>query len=58
MSSPLSPVIADITLEDLENRVIETLVFKLPFFFRHVDDIVTAVPVSMHDVILADFSSS
>jgi len=57
MGSPLSPVIADIVLQDLENGMIETLPFRLPFFFRYVDDIVTAVPVSMQDTILANFNS-
>ena len=29
---------------DLENKCISTLPFQLPFYFRYVDDIITAVP--------------
>src|SRR5580765_2372334 len=47
MGSPLSPIIADITLQDLEKRVLGTLSFELPFYFRYVDDIALSVPSSM-----------
>lgn len=57
MGSPLSPVIADITLQDLERGVIETFPFNIPFFFRYVDDIVTAVPSSILSTVLSDFNS-
>jgi len=50
-------LLADITLQDLEDRVIETLPIRLSFL--NVDDynIVTAVPTSMQDTILADLNS-
>lgn len=44
MGSPASPVFADIILEILEEEVIKKLGFKLPFYYRYVDDILTAVP--------------
>ncbi|KMQ88038.1 reverse transcriptase [Lasius niger] len=52
MGSPLSPVIADITLQDLETRAFEILPVNLPFFYRYVDDIVLAAPSSMCNNIL------
>ncbi|XP_037034404.1 uncharacterized protein LOC119073200 [Bradysia coprophila] len=45
MGSPASPVFADLILEILEDEVIRKLGYKLPFFYRFVDDILTAVPV-------------
>jgi len=42
MGSPLSPVIADIVMQDLEKRVLETFNFDIPFYFRYVDDLVMA----------------
>ena len=57
MGSPLSPIIADITLQDLEIRAIETLPFELPFYFRYVDDVVLAVPSHSLDTVLNTFNS-
>lgn len=39
MGSPMSPVIADLVMEKLEEESIRKLKFKLPFFSRFVDDI-------------------
>ncbi|XP_011859074.1 PREDICTED: uncharacterized protein LOC105556590 [Vollenhovia emeryi] len=55
--SPLSPIIADITMQDLENRAIELLNFRPPFYFRYVDDIALAVPSHMKDSALQIFKS-
>ncbi|XP_011859689.1 PREDICTED: uncharacterized protein LOC105557131 [Vollenhovia emeryi] len=57
MGSPLSPIIADITMQDLENRAIELLNFRPPFYFRYVDDIALAVPSHMKDSALQIFNS-
>ncbi|XP_029674258.1 uncharacterized protein LOC115242254 [Formica exsecta] len=57
MGSPLSPVIADITLQDLESRMIETLPFKMSFYIRYVDDVVLSVPSSMLQFTLDAFNS-
>lgn len=57
MGSPLSPVIADITMQDLESRVIGTLPFNLPFYFRYVDDVALSVPSSGLDLTLNSFNS-
>ena len=57
MGSPLSPIVADITLQDLECRVLETLPFSFPFYFRYVDDIALAAPISALKIILDSFNS-
>src|SRR5580765_5583562 len=57
MGSPLSPIIAVITLQDLEKRVLGTLSFKLPFYFRYVDDIALSVASSMVEFTLNSFNS-
>lgn len=44
MGSPGSPCFADLVMESLEEVVIKKLPFKLPFYFRYVDDIITAIP--------------
>ncbi len=44
MGSPGSPCFADLVMEALEEEVIKKLPFKLPFYFRYVDDIITAIP--------------
>lgn len=57
IGSPLSPVIADITLQDIEERAIETLSISLPFYYRYVDDIVLAVPSSFFNEVLHIFNA-
>ena len=57
MGSPLSPIAAGIAMDDLETKCIASLPFKLPFFFRYVDDIITAVPANKIDTILNTFNS-
>ena len=51
MGSPLSPIAADIVLDDLESKGIAFLPFQLPFYFRYVDDIITAVPFNKIEII-------
>ncbi|XP_072763715.1 uncharacterized protein [Anoplolepis gracilipes] len=57
MSSPLSPIIADIVLQDLESKTLNTLQFIPPFYFRFVDDIIIAVPSDTIDETLNTFNS-
>ncbi|XP_024891393.1 uncharacterized protein LOC112467144 [Temnothorax curvispinosus] len=44
MGSPLSPIGADIVMQDLEERALELLSFTPPFYERYVDDIAMAIP--------------
>lgn len=56
MGSSISSVIAQLVLEDLEETVIEKLNFSIPFFFRYVDDCITAVPNNHTQTILNKFN--
>jgi len=44
---PLSPVISDIVLQDLEQMAISQLPIKLPFYFQYINDILLAAPGEM-----------
>ncbi|XP_067216467.1 uncharacterized protein [Linepithema humile] len=57
MGSPLSPIIAEFMLQDLENSAIERLPYKLPFYFRYVDDILFTAPENHLDEVLETFNS-
>ncbi|XP_024891068.1 uncharacterized protein LOC112466939, partial [Temnothorax curvispinosus] len=57
MGSPLSPDLADLVLQDIETRAIGMLKFRIPFFFRYVDNIAMAIPRDMADSVLQTFNS-
>lgn len=57
MGSPLSPIIADIVLQDLENKALSTLSFTPSFYFRYVDDVALAVPSELIEYTLNIFNS-
>jgi len=57
MGSPLSPIISDLVLRDLEERALETLGFPPPFYFRYVDDIAMAIPAGSVEKTLNIFNS-
>jgi len=57
MGSPLSPILANIIMCDLEDRAISSLPVSLPFYVRYVDDIVLAAPTEHMPLILNVFNS-
>jgi len=57
MGSPLSPVIADIVMRDLETACLHKLNFNLTFYHRYVDDIILTIPPDKLDLILNTFNS-
>jgi len=57
MGSPLSPIIANIVMDDLETRALKKLSINIPFYYRYVDDIAMAVPRQKSEVILDTFNS-
>ncbi|XP_071580549.1 uncharacterized protein [Temnothorax nylanderi] len=57
MGSPLSPIIADITLQDIEEKAIPLLPFHVTVFRRYVDDVIMAAPPEFFDRILQIFNS-
>jgi len=40
MGSPLSPIIADVVLRDLEKKELDSINLSLPFYYKYVDDII------------------
>jgi len=44
MESPLSPIVADMIMQDLEEIAIGRLSVQLLFYFRYVDDIILVAP--------------
>jgi len=57
MGSPLSPIVADLVLQKLESFTIDSLHDKPKFYYRYVDDIVLAAPVSSLQDLLYSFNS-
>jgi len=54
MGSPLSPIIADFVMRNLEKKTLERIGTQVPFYFRYRDDI--AMAISFHDHILDIFN--
>ncbi|XP_024874672.1 uncharacterized protein LOC112456404 [Temnothorax curvispinosus] len=57
MGSPLSPILADMVMEDLEKHCIQRLSFRISFFKRYVDDIFAVVPESGIGELLDSFNN-
>lgn len=57
MSSPLFSIIADIVLQDKENKAHYKINRKLPFFYRYVNDIALAAQPKVINTILNIFNS-
>ena len=57
MGNPISPILADIVMEDLETDSINKLNFKPAFYFRYLDDIILCIPKNMIDHTVNTFNS-
>lgn len=57
MGNCLSPVCSDVVMSELQTKCIDKLDFKLPFFKRYVDDIITCVPIDKISTLLDAFNS-
>jgi len=57
MGSPLSPVLADMVMQDLEVKAINNLDFSVPLYYRYVDDILLLTPADKVDIILNSFNN-
>jgi len=57
MGSPLSPILADIVLQDIEEVALGRIPAVLPFYIRYVDDILLAAPNNLLNIILKIFNS-
>jgi len=49
MGSPLSPILADLVIQVLENHILSNINIDIPVYYRYVDDILFVVP----DILLA-----
>jgi len=56
MGSPLSPIIADVVMQDLESVCLRRINCELTFYYRYVDDIVMAAPSDKTDLIFNTFN--
>lgn len=56
MGASMSPIIAQIVMDDLLDESIPRLPFQLPFLKKYVDDTITAVPVGEESVMLRIFN--
>jgi len=56
MGSSLSPIIADVVIQDLEIACLNRINCQLTFYYRYVDDIVMAAPRDKIDLIFKMFN--
>ncbi|XP_071055083.1 uncharacterized protein [Onthophagus taurus] len=56
MGSPISPILAQIVMDHVLNKILPTLDFELPFLKKYVDDIITSIPENSLDSILDSFN--
>jgi len=57
MGSPLSPILADIVMDDLETHCLSNLDFIVNLFYRYVDDIFLIIPKAKLDSVLLSFNN-
>ena len=57
MGSPISPMLADLLLQDLEEVVLNKLSFKIYTYYRYVDYTFLIIPENMIKEILENFNS-
>jgi len=56
MGSPLSSIVSDLVMRDLEERALNTLSYLPPFYFRYVDDIAMAISADSLELTLKIFN--
>jgi len=57
MGSPLSPIVADLVMQDLEENILNSLNSRPPLYYRYVDDIILSAPENEIHNILEKFNS-
>jgi len=57
MGSPLSQIVADLVLQNLELHTLDKLSLISPFYVRYVDDIALAAPYNLFNELLDIFNS-
>lgn len=56
MGSPIAPILADIYLEYILDKKLPTLPFSVPFIYKFVDDIITAIPSNQQETMIEIFN--
>jgi len=56
MGSPLSPIIANLVMQDLEEKTLRIINCDIPFYYRYVDDIILAAPYEKITEIVETFN--
>ena len=57
MGSPISPMLADLVLQDLEEVVLKKLSFKIHSYYRNVDDTFLIIPNNKINDTIENFNS-
>jgi len=57
MGCPLSPILADMMLQDIKKAALDRLPASLPFYYRYVDDILLASSTEWLCIISETFNS-
>jgi len=57
MGSPLSPILADMVMDDLETHCIKKLNFEIHTYYRYVDDIFLIIPKTKVESVLKTFNN-
>jgi len=57
MGSPLSPILADIVMEDFETLSLQKLDFVVHTYYRYIDDIFMIIPATKLNSVLSIFNS-
>jgi len=56
MGSPLSPILADVVMDDLEIKCLQRLDFKIHTYYRYVDDMFLIIPENKLEMVLKTFN--
>ena len=57
MRSPISPVLANIVMQNLETCCLNKIDFDIPLYFRYIDDILALVPEDKINYIIDIFNA-
>jgi len=50
MGSLLSPIVADLVMQDLKENILNSLNIRPPLYYRYVDDILSALEEEIHNI--------
>lgn len=57
MGSSISSVIAQLVMENLEESVLKKFKFKIPLYYRYVDDCIMLIPKEKNEYVLKEFNA-